>query len=574
MTQQYYIVCSIGPVQDFIATARTSRDLWFGSWMLSELSKAVAKALHDNYHKLIFPAPKDDNELQAGSALNVANKVVAIIQGKPKDFGDLVREKVRNRLNDLIRSAFDGVNGFDRVLAEKQLEDLVELYWAAVPYDESKGNEAYREARSQSEALFAARKNTRDFQQFAGKPGRPKSSLDGVRESVLFGDEEAADRFETLRAEKGESLSGIDLLKRWGERPKSEGEFVSTTDIAILPFKQGLDAKVYQSLLGELKNLRKNYDGAKETDGTHFYEDRMAQLIHDDSRIADFRIDFAQTFEQHGIKHRPLPYYALLQADGDNMGKTIDNQTEQSQHSALSQKLSEFANEVKSIIGGHEHEGVPIYAGGDDMLAYLPLHTALKCIEALNDAFKQAMSDFHYEEDQSPTLSAGLAIAHHLTPLSDVLAQARRAEKAAKRVEGKNGLVISLSKRGSAERAVKGKLVNLLERMEQLIDFTLQKAISHGAAYELENLQRRLDIPEIKFETRSNMLRKEAIRILGRKRESEGDEKVNKETRERFEGWFNDETLTLDELVGEMVIAAELAKAYKMAGTPPKGKTG
>ena len=32
----------IGPVQEFIATARRSRDLWFGSWLLSELSKASA----------------------------------------------------------------------------------------------------------------------------------------------------------------------------------------------------------------------------------------------------------------------------------------------------------------------------------------------------------------------------------------------------------------------------------------------------------------------------------------------------------------------------------------------------
>ncbi len=35
----HYLVCTIGPVQDFIATARTSQDLWFGSWMLSEMAK-------------------------------------------------------------------------------------------------------------------------------------------------------------------------------------------------------------------------------------------------------------------------------------------------------------------------------------------------------------------------------------------------------------------------------------------------------------------------------------------------------------------------------------------------------
>ncbi|MCE7920927.1 MAG: hypothetical protein DYG85_15690 [Chloroflexi bacterium CFX1] len=44
---KYLIIFSIGPVQEFIAAARRSRDLWYGSWMLSELSKAAAKAIHD-----------------------------------------------------------------------------------------------------------------------------------------------------------------------------------------------------------------------------------------------------------------------------------------------------------------------------------------------------------------------------------------------------------------------------------------------------------------------------------------------------------------------------------------------
>ena len=41
--QKYLISIAIGPVQDFIASARRSRDLWFGSWLLSELSKTAAR---------------------------------------------------------------------------------------------------------------------------------------------------------------------------------------------------------------------------------------------------------------------------------------------------------------------------------------------------------------------------------------------------------------------------------------------------------------------------------------------------------------------------------------------------
>ena len=37
----HLLLISIGPVQDFIASARKAQDLWFGS-LLSDLSAAVA----------------------------------------------------------------------------------------------------------------------------------------------------------------------------------------------------------------------------------------------------------------------------------------------------------------------------------------------------------------------------------------------------------------------------------------------------------------------------------------------------------------------------------------------------
>ena len=42
---KYVLIVSVGPVQGFIASARRSRDLWCGSWLLSEIAKAVANYL-------------------------------------------------------------------------------------------------------------------------------------------------------------------------------------------------------------------------------------------------------------------------------------------------------------------------------------------------------------------------------------------------------------------------------------------------------------------------------------------------------------------------------------------------
>ena len=84
---KYYFICSIGPVQDFIANARRSRDLWYGSWILSELSKAVAREINEqSRNSLVFPAPApgDEISLLPGSSLNSPNKIAAVIDVDPK----------------------------------------------------------------------------------------------------------------------------------------------------------------------------------------------------------------------------------------------------------------------------------------------------------------------------------------------------------------------------------------------------------------------------------------------------------------------------------------------------------
>ncbi len=53
----HLIQIAVGPVQEFIAQARRTRDLWYGSHLLSEVSRAVARSLHEDPRVvLVFPA--------------------------------------------------------------------------------------------------------------------------------------------------------------------------------------------------------------------------------------------------------------------------------------------------------------------------------------------------------------------------------------------------------------------------------------------------------------------------------------------------------------------------------------
>src|SRR2546421_12724871 len=100
---EYLFLASIGPVQSFIASARRTRDLQFGSWLLSELAKAAALQIveAEGLNSLIFPAPKYQELLSFRSELNVANKIVAHIQTSPQILGVSTHKAILDQLETI-----------------------------------------------------------------------------------------------------------------------------------------------------------------------------------------------------------------------------------------------------------------------------------------------------------------------------------------------------------------------------------------------------------------------------------------------------------------------------------------
>lgn len=577
----YLFIFAIGPVQDFIATARRSRDLWYGSWMLSELAKATANSVAEKYgvDHLIFPAPSDFSALLPGSEINVPNKIVVLLNEFPEKFGEQIREEMIRRLDTLWKEAKNKIGGeisWER--ADKQVRDLPEFYWVSVAFEKP---EEYPQARDKAEALLAARKNTRNFDQSIGD-NSPKSSLDGARESVIpeetyprgNNDPERKQKINLLyrsyRARPGERLSGVDLLKRLGELDK-EPDFKSTSHMAAVPFLLWVDKEnghgQADKMLEEIKDM---FEASGwpigEQDGALIYESRLTEWIPSAEDQKTLKKRLSEIIEKYAGKDRlPGPYYALLAADGDNMGKTIDAQKNPADHRRLSQNLSEFARMVPGII--ENHLGLHIYSGGDDVLAYLPMNSALKCARELERAFNSRLGVFKAIDDGreiTPTLSVGIVIAHHLTPLSDVLEVARDAEREAKKVPGKNALAVTLSKRSGVDRTISGKWGQIDIRMDRLIDFSRQGAISAGAAYELQELHRLLSPAGIP----PTGIAAEALRIIKRKREARGEEFVSETVLEIFREWLEEEKLSPFELAQEMIIAKNFADAADLAGEP------
>ena len=159
----YLLQISVGPVQDFISAARRTRDLWFGSNMLSEISKAVALSVNDDGGNLIFPAPECDDDLKPDSDLSVANVILAEFKDsdsvKLKAVSDKALEAAKSRLKIYAEKVFERMKSYivkDRW--DSQLDDVIEFYRAWTPIDGD-----YVSARRNVARLLAARKNIREL---------------------------------------------------------------------------------------------------------------------------------------------------------------------------------------------------------------------------------------------------------------------------------------------------------------------------------------------------------------------------------------------------------------------------
>lgn len=548
----------VGPVQGFIISARRSRDLWFGSWMLSELSKAAARTIAERHglEALVFPTPEHPADLKPGSPFIVANKILAYIKDEPGATPQQVEQAVRDRLQQIAGAAFDftkqqgGAAYFQRVHAEAQVRDLPELYWVSTPCRDIAD---YLRARSYLEALMSVRKNTRIFHQpGAWATPQPKSSLDGQRESVI--DEGLYEQATTageagklatqrlykwFRARRAERLSGVDLMKRLGNAAEAEA-FPSTSHVAALPavarIEQALikDPHVLDDVKAFTRTIETYLDGEARQpltgrfavpalanyDGSILYEARLHQDDHPSPEHLERLVQERRQFldKTLGRGQEPSPYYMLLQGDGDRMGVVIDAQATPDAHRTFSRALSGLASIARNIV--QNFDGALVYAGGDDVLAFLPLDTGVTCAYTLAAAFRTLMAPFTDAEGNPPTFSAGLVIAHHLESLSQTMQLARDAEKTAKNVPGKDALAITLSKRSGVDRTIAGHWRTLAPLLDQLVALVHDDLAPASAAYDLHSLALQLDVAvDPAFFA---IQEKEVERILKRKRGRHG----------------------------------------------------
>lgn len=469
-TNKDYFHFTLGPVQGFVAQARRTRDFWAGSFILSWLSAVAMRTVQKQGGVILFPEPdaafmKALEEGETGpSQGNIPNRFKAKVSEafKPEEVVAAVRQAwialadwvYKNDLAEL------NLGGKTKGIWDQQIENFWEMSWALTEDENDSG-------------IIDRLKNWRThlppdepgvkcmmmegWQELSGLPAPNRKDLKSFWDKVRNNGKTGM----TTDLRENEQLCAIALVKRRFARhfvdfPAQEmpcgwtlkgwklpSSVPSVHYMAAAPWlaklikKANDDPKLFQGVW-EFHNLAETLTGHSEwgsnircvheaitaksgqkewaaLDGTVFFDAMLenpnlwdqAQQVLADKVLAKLKV-----VRQLAQIEPVSPFYAVLLMDGDQLGIHMSDAEKQEKITA---SLAEFTGKVDEIVKAHN--GFLIYAGGDDVLALLPLEDALGCAAALRLHYLKC-----FDLELIPTsLSGAIEYAHIKMPLGKVL---------------------------------------------------------------------------------------------------------------------------------------------------------
>jgi len=480
------LIFTFSPIQPFIGEARRAADLYAGSKILSRLAHAAATVLQNDGCTLIYPANPNPDD--------TPNKLVARVPFEQAEgIAKEAKEALLKTWADIAGTAQQELSKYQltpdetwNAIWKRQRGNYWEIYWVAQRLDGD-----YKIAfKAASDALDAV-KRTRHFD--AVQEDGLKDTLSGRRSALHIAGMDARDYWRAvrnsqnfdnpslLRPDGKERLDTLGAVKRFCKIAGAEN-FASvsmvatnayvtraTSAFAFPTFRKAVETLLQVKIYRVRNDVRWPYDGDlffKETFTKERLKDSYGLASPDPRQLEDAQHALKKLHDEIGA---PSPYYAILQLDGDNMGEMISECETEEQHRKFSEQLATFATKVKEIV--QSHHGELIYDGGDDVLALAPLSRVIPLAQKLADAFRENVK--HPKDATTPcTVSAGIAIAHHLYPLDTALSEARGAERRAKdEVENKKAICVRVLKRSGetfnarSSWEAMGKLFNEIVRL-------------------------------------------------------------------------------------------------------------
>lgn len=530
----HLFLLTIGPVQSFIAQARKTQDLFAGSLLLSHLAATAfdmfqAAAGKENV-ELLFPAFDMGNAKVRSNPNRFAAEVSSnVTSAQLKEIGSQVKAQLIQKFvhESLARMGF--LSETAKKAAKAQLENHLEIYWAAMPLDDENYCEKYKELEQYINGI----KNFRDWKQVP-EMGR-KCNVDGQRNVVVY------------RKNAAESANPRIPHKLFQGTPASQ-YLIDTTDEREIPVwslqaGEGLSAVSYAkrtfkqiahtfpstarvclfNVVNKIKDwpeFEKLELGTKKllthSDDQLLFKENIRESVFLNSGVSwrdehEVRAAIQTVTKQHEVLTKRMrqediggglntKYYAILIFDGDQMGKWLQGEYlgDSKQLKAFHQKLRDLLHDFGqwAMENLKAPAGKAVYAGGDDFLGFVNLnhlYTVLKELrqqfdERVNQPLQAEQTAFQVKEKTQFSFSAGIAIGHYKQPLGMVLDEARESEKTAKK-SGRNAFAISVMRHsGGVTRSIQPFgpcLVRRIEAMETIHRLLAQKLFSNKFMHNL-----------------------------------------------------------------------------------------
>lgn len=492
-----YLALTLGGVQEFIGAARRTVDLWTASRLVSHLSHTAARATGG---RLVLPA--------GGTGNAFPNRILVAL---PPGGAAAAARSAAAAVHDEWQALARAVHGPRTDGLAASLSTFPDVRWVAwEPPSAEDGDAGFLDAWAALGEASAARKRVRAFPAFTGQ-GRQICSLCGQRDRCSPPGGLRRRRGEELCAvcivKRGTAALSVRLDASVTRFPSTASlasapfrKFVIAS--LALPDAAPLIAAV-QSHLAAVDALHhvlpsldvSTADGAypalencaglapepardwardwARVDGAWCYAESWSAdtvLREQDRAAADVDPDALAAACAQGGKavarilgelkrlHRrdvlPATYLALLAQDADDLGTGISQGAARA-HGDPATWVGEVSNALIDVaalqteaIEDDELLGRVVYAGGDDLLALLPLDAALRAAGRGNEWFQDAIRPLI----PGSTASSALLCFHVSFPLQDAVRRAREALHDAKELPGKDCLAVVVVRRGG-ERA-------------------------------------------------------------------------------------------------------------------------
>ncbi|GAA3820696.1 Cas10/Cmr2 second palm domain-containing protein [Streptomyces chiangmaiensis] len=481
------VVVAISGVQRFISESRTTSDLGAGSAIIGRLAGRAALECRSLGARLVFPASVEAEERSSVSAYadkgaplpsSVPNRIVAVASpGSGSAVAAAAAEAVRGEWARLVEDVWH---------RPAATPGMPSVQWVCV--EAAAGDYAQQWAVAQR--TLVARRRLRNFDDPLDLTDRELCSL-----SPRWPAEPK--RPPHVPAHEQDRLSAANWVKRryrahakqtgagWDTPGSMPPGFPSTSAIASAPYRQWVLLAMGSDPVGKAvtalhKAVRLLADTSREhaVPGLDFDPSHPVQkwfacsggrwvfretwqgdvLAREFGRVGAENLSAAVTgglravsdlhraMEQEGLA-APSPYLAVMAQDLDNMGRFLGGEPSrgrgrlpvtEERHSRVSAQLSSLAERTVRLLHGDEYFGVPVYAGGDDLLAFVPAERALAASRACRDEIP----------DSLPRASSAVLFFHHRSSLQHAVTEVQHLlELAKEKVPRKNGLAVGYVRR-------------------------------------------------------------------------------------------------------------------------------